>query len=320
MKTGIIGLGHIGKKHQQAIDLIEGVEVVAGVDQWNSEMLQGQPVYSELSDMISNHPDIEVVAVCTPNGLHKEHSLSVIEHGKHVICEKPMTTSKRDAEELINAALHSSRYIFCVMQNRFSPISQWLHDIVNSELLGEIYSVQLQCAWNRDERYYTSGSWHGSQDLDGGTLFTQFAHYVDSLYWLFGDLEITSARFENFNHKDMIDFEDTGMFDFSFGERALGHFFYTTSVWDKNMESSMSILAERGAIKVGGQYMNELSYCHIQDYTMPTLAPSNNIENLSKIYKNAKKVLRSGDKVMTNAMDGLKVVEIIENIYKFRKG
>ncbi len=318
MKVGIVGLGHIGKKHQAAAALVPSVEIIAGVDKQASTMSKQQAVYGSIDEMISAHPDIDVIAICTPNGLHAKQALHCLEQGKHVICEKPMTTNKQDAEALINASLHSGKYVFCVMQNRNSPISQWLKELIINGTLGEIYSIQMCCAWNRDERYYTPDSWHGSQALDGGTLFTQFAHYIDTLYWLFKDLKITGGTFNNFNHEGLIEFEDTGMFSFEFGQRGQGQFFYTTAVWDKNFESTMSIIGQNGTIKVGGQYMNEVQYCHIKDYEMPSLASSDNIQNLSNIYKNAYDVLNAKEQVMTNAMDGLKVVELIENIYKFK--
>ncbi len=318
MKVGIVGLGHIGKKHQAAAALIPDVEIVAGVDKQATSMNNDQPVYKKISDMLANHPSIDVVAVCTPNGLHASQALACLQQGKHVICEKPMTTNKQDAEALINASLHTGKYVFCVMQNRYSPISQWLKELINQGTLGEIYSIQMCCAWNRDNRYYKPESWHGSKDMDGGTLFTQFAHYIDSLYWMFNDIRVTGGAFNNFNHEGLIEFEDSGMFSFEFGKRGQGQFFYTTSVYDKNFESTMSIIGQNGTIKVGGQYMNEVQYCHIKDYEMPSLASSDNVQNLSKIYKNAKEVLAKKEQVMTNAMDGLKVVELIENIYKFK--
>lgn len=309
LKVGIQGMGHIGKKHLSAIELIDGVEVTG-----TSDIQSGHKSYQELLD----NSEINLISVCTPNSLHAEHGISALNAGKHVICEKPFALSKSDCEKLIDASLQSGKYIFCVMQNRFSPVSQWLKKIITDQNLGEILMVNVACYWNRDSRYYKGDTWKGSKDIDGGTLFTQFAHYIDSLYFLFGNIDITNAHFENFTHKDLIDFEDSGNFSFRLKNGAIGSFQYSTSVWDKNFESTMSIIGTKGTIKVGGQYMDTVSYCHGSEISSPVLPKNDNISNLSKIYSNAVDVIAGNQRVMTNAMDGMKVVEIIENIYNFK--
>ena len=317
MKVGILGLGHIGRKHIAAIQSLEGVSLVATCDT-DSIAVDDIPHFTSLEDLLASEISMDLISVCTPNAYHAQHSIQVLNAGKHVICEKPMTLDKKSSEALIDAALHNGRHVFCVMQNRYSPISQWLYDLMSSEVLGEIYVVNVHCNWNRDDRYYKKGHWHGSSSIDGGTLFTQFAHYIDTLYWLLGDIKVTNALFDNFNHQGLIDFEDAGIFNFSFGDRGKGIFQYTTAIWDKNFESTLSIIAENGTIKVGGQYMDQVQYCHIKNYNAPSLPASNNLNNLSKIYQNAFKCVYSNDRLMTNAMDGMKVVEIIENVYSFK--
>jgi predicted dehydrogenase len=193
--------------------------------------------------------------------------------------------------------------------------------------------VQLHCYWNRDERYYLPGGWHGTADLDGGTLFTQFSHFIDMMYWLFGDITDIEACFADFNNAGMTDFEDTGVVHFRFTESgAIGSLNYSTSVWDKNLESSMLIVAENGSVKIGGQYMDKVEYCHIKDYEMPKLQPTNpgndygaykgSAQNHHFVIRNVVDVLSSDDPsqaITTNVMEGLKVVDIIERIYKLKK-
>ncbi len=318
LNVAIIGLGHIGKKHIQAIQTLDHITLVATIDPNIEQTDLNVPHFGNMVSFQESNLSVDLISVCTPNGMHAKHTIEALNLKYHVVCEKPMTLSKKSAEQLLNASLHNGKHVFCVMQNRYAPLSQWMHDLVSSNLLGEIYQVNVTCFWNRDERYYTKGHWRGSKEMDGGTLFTQFAHYIDTLYWLLGDLNIRSASFNNFNHQGLIEFEDTGSFHFEFGNRGSGLFQYSTSCWDKNFESTMSIIAENGTLKVGGQYMNEVQFCHIKDYTLPSFPTSDNIQNLGNIYKNAHKVIFSQDKMMTNALDGLKVVEIIENIYSFR--
>ena len=194
--------------------------------------------------------------------------------------------------------------------------------------LGSIYLVQLNCYWNRDQRYYTPGSWHGSRDLDGGTLFTQFSHFIDILYWLFGDIKNIQTRFSNFNHRGLTEFEDSGIVSFDFEDGGMGSINFSTSVWDRNMESSMTIIAEKGSIKVGGQYMDRVEYCHIKDYEMPELPPTQpgndygtykgSAQNHHFVIENVIDVLNGRAAITTNALEGMKVVDIIERMYKSR--
>jgi predicted dehydrogenase len=211
------------------------------------------------------------------------------------------------------------------MQNRYSPPAQWLHKVLNDNLLGKIYMVQINCFWNRDDRYYTPDTWHGSKDLDGGTLFTQFSHFIDIMYWLFGDITNIQAAFQNFSHPETIDFEDTGLVHFDFINGGKGCFNYSTSIFNQNFESTLTIVGEKGTIKVGGQYMEKVEYCHIENYEMPTLPPSNppndygtykgSAANHHYIIENVVEVLNDKTTITTNALEGMKVVDIIERIY-----
>jgi predicted dehydrogenase len=192
-------------------------------------------------------------------------------------------------------------------------------------MIGKIFMVQLNCYWNRDDRYYESDGWHGKKNLDGGTLFTQFSHFIDMLYWLFGDIENITSRITDHNHQHLTEFEDSGVVTFDFINGGMGCLNFSTSVWDKNLESSMTIIAEKGSIKIGGQYMDKVEYCHVKDYVMPTLKPTNpcndygtykgSVQNHHYVISNVVDVLKGRATITTNALEGLKVVDIIERIY-----
>lgn len=183
IKFAIIGQGHIGKRHAEMVRRNPEGELVAVCDVQAKEQLGltelTEPFYASAEAMLAAHPEIEVVNICTPNGLHAQHSLLALEAGKHIVCEKPMALSKADGEAMIFRALQNQKTVFCVMQNRFSPPSVWMKKIVEEKIIGDVYMVQLNCYWNRDERYYKKGGWKGTQELDGGTLFTQFSHFID---------------------------------------------------------------------------------------------------------------------------------------------
>lgn len=332
IKFGVIGQGHIGKRHAEMVRRNPSCELVAVCDVKSKEELGlgdlKEPFYTRVEDLLSKHPEIEVINICTPNGLHAQQAMAALDAGKHIVVEKPMALHLRECEEIVYKALHRQKQVFCVMQNRFSPPSAWLKEVVSSKAVGDIYMVQLNCYWNRDDRYYKAGNWKGRQDLDGGTLFTQFSHFIDIMYWVFGDITDIQAKFRDFNHAGMTEFEDSGMVNFRFVNGGMGCLNYSTSVWDTNLESSLTVVGSKGSIKVGGQYMDKVEYCHIKDYQMPELAPTNpandyghykgSANNHHYVIQNVVDTLQGNASITTNALEGLKVVDIIERIYAFR--
>lgn len=332
IKFAVIGCGHIGKRHAEMIQRNEESELVALVDVKDADQLNigsyQVPFFSSLDDLLSSDliGEIDVINIASPNGFHAEQALKCLDAKKHIVVEKPMALSRYDAEKVIFKALHVHKQLFAVMQNRYSPPSVWIKELIDSGVLGEIYMVQLNCYWNRDDRYYKPESWHGKKDLDGGTLFTQFSHFIDIMYWLFGDIENIQGRFADFNHKHLTDFEDSGFVNFDFVNGGMGSINYSTSIWNQNLESSMTIIAENGAVKIGGQYMDKVEVCNVKNYTMPELAPTNpgndygaykgSAANHHYIIENVVDVLKGRAAITTNALEGLKVVDIIERIYK----
>ena len=304
-------------------------ELTALVDTKNYSELgletQGIPFFNDLDAFLKSDIETDVVNISTPNGLHAPQALACLEAQKHIVIEKPMTLNKSDAEKIIDKALRVNKNVFVVMQNRYSPPSVWIKSVIEKKVLGKIFLVQINCYWNRDERYYTPDSWHGKKDLDGGTLFTQFSHFIDIMYWLFGDITNINGKFKNFNHTALTEFEDTGIIHFGFVNGGMGCINYSTSVWDKNLESSMTIIAENGSVKIGGQYMDKVEYCHIKNYSMPALFPTNpgnnygdykgSAQNHNFVIDNVVNVLKGRDTISVNALAGMKTVEVIERIY-----
>lgn len=332
IRFAVVGCGHIGKRHAEMITRNPEAELIALCDIKDPDLLNishfDAPFFGNIDDLLLNAPSFDVLNICTPNGLHTEHSLKGLNAFKHVVCEKPMGLNKNSVEQVIFKSLQVSRHIFLVMQNRYSPPSVWIKDVIERKLLGEIFMVQLNCYWNRDERYYKPGDWKGTRDLDGGTLFTQFSHFIDIMYWLFGDITDIRGHFADFNHQKSTDFEDSGLVSFRFVNGGYGSLNYSTSVWDKNLESSIVIVGSKGTVKIGGQYMNEVEYCHISGYELPELDPANpandyghykgSAANHHYVIENVVDTLKGRTTITTNALEGMKVVEIIERIYAVR--
>lgn len=332
IKFAVVGQGHIGKRHAEMIRRNPDSKLVAVCDVLSKEEVKhdvsDEAYFTSYDELLAANLDIDVINICTPNGYHAEYALKALDTKKHVVIEKPIALTKTDAEKILFKSLEVSHHVFCVMQNRYSPPSVWLKELADNNTLGDIFMVKLDCYWNRDSRYYKKGNWHGDAALDGGTLFTQFSHFIDIMYWLFGDIQNIRGNFADFNHKDLTDFEDSGVVTFDFINGGMGSLNYSTSIWDTNLESSITIIGSKGTVKVAGQYMNEVTYCHIKDYVMPELAPSNppndyglykgSAQNHHYVIENVIEKLKYKGTITTNVLEGLKVVDIIERIYAVR--
>jgi predicted dehydrogenase len=326
LKFALLGCGRIGNRHAEHIANQATLAAVCDVDIEKAQRLANSyqvKAYASIKELL-NEEACDVVSICTPNGLHAEHTILSLKAGKHVLCEKPMAISVYDCGEMIKAAENANRRLFVVKQNRFNPPVKAVKDMVEEGRLGRILSVQLNCFWNRNADYYHN-SWKGTKDLDGGTLFTQFSHFIDLLYWIVGDVKKVNAIVTNAIHQELIEFEDQGAAVLEFYNGVIGTLNYSVNSFQKNMEGSLTIFGEKGTVKIGGQYLNELEYQNIMDYEVTGLPPGNppnnygnyvgSMSNHDKVYQNVIEVLEGNGIIATNGFEGLKTVEIIDKIY-----
>ena len=327
LKFAIIGCGRIAQRHAEHINRLGVLVAVCDIAPMKADTLAQQykaNAYYSIKDLLAKEKSIDVVAVCTPNGLHATHSIQALNAGFNVLVEKPMAITVKDCEEMIAAAKANNKLLFPIKQNRFNPPVAAVKEAIDKGILGNIYSVQLSCFWNRDAAYYNN-SWKGTIDLDGGTLFTQFSHFIDLLYWMNGDVEKAFAITGNFAHQGVIQFEDTGVVALQFCNGSIGTINYTVNSHGKNMEGSLTIFAEKGTVKIGGQYLNELEYQSIEGFEITNLPKGNiannygtyvgSMSNHDKVYQNVIDVLQQGASMTTSTFDALKTVEIIHKIY-----
>ncbi len=220
IKFAVVGCGHIGKRHAEMIQHHPESELVALIDVKEKSTIKidnyNVPFHPGIDELLKSNTEVDVITIASPNGFHTEHALKALEAKKHIVVEKPMTLTRSDAEKVIYKALNVHRHVFVVMQNRYSPPCSWIKDLIEAGVIGKIFMVQLNCYWNRDDRYYSRDGWHGKKDLDGGTLFTQFSHFIDIMYWLFGDIDNITSRITNHNHHHLTEFEDSGVVTFDF--------------------------------------------------------------------------------------------------------
>lgn len=328
LKFGIIGCGRIAERHAEHINNVGELIAVCDIKKDRTIVFKEKyscNVYEKTREFLENEKNMDVVAVCSPNALHAEHTIKSLQAGFHVLCEKPMAIKVADCESMINVSLKVNKRLFIVKQNRFNPPVVAVKNAIDEGKLGKIYSIQLNCFWNRNTNYYQNSNWKGIKELDGGTLFTQFSHFIDLLYWFIGDVKEVEAFTDNLGHRDIIEFEDTGVIALRFFNGILGTINYNVNSYSKNMEGSITIFAEKGTVKIGGQYLNELEYQDIEGYKIDNLPPGNppnnygeykgSMSNHDKVYENIAEVLNNHGVIATNGFEGLKTVEIIEKIY-----
>ena len=328
IKTAIVGFGMSAKTfHIPFIKQSPDYELVAISTSHIAGATVAFPrasVHESALEMITS-TDADLIIITAPNDVHYNLAHACLMANKHVVVEKPMGLTKESCERVIYTALQMNRQVFCVMQNRYSPPSEWIKSVVEDGILGNIFMVQVNCYWNRDERYYKQGGWKGTSDLDGGTLFTQFSHFIDIMYWLFGDIDQIQGKFADFNHKDSTDFEDSGFVSFKFLNGGMGCINYSTAVANQNLESSLTIIGSKGSVKIGGQYMNIVEHCNIKNYQMPILAETaagnhygaytGSAQNHHLVIENVMRVLNGGENLGSTAEEGSKVVATINKMY-----
>jgi UDP-N-acetyl-2-amino-2-deoxyglucuronate dehydrogenase len=327
----IVGCGRIAQRHAEHISKRGQLIAVCDIIQENADQLAatyGARAYTNYADMLAIERSIDVLAVCSPNGLHAQHSIEGLKAGYHVLCEKPMGLTVKECGEMIQTAERSNKRLFAIKQNRYNPPVAAVKELIDAGKLGKVLSIQLSCFWNRNTNYYAN-SWKGTKDLDGGTLFTQFSHFIDLLYWLIGDVDEVAAYMGNFAHEGIIEFEDTGVVILKFTNGAIGTVNYTVNSYEKNMEGSLTIFGDKGTIKIGGQYLNELEYQQIQDYQIENLPKGNkannygtyigSMSNHDKVYDNLIEVLTHNAPITASSYEGMKTVEIIQKIYRAAK-
>jgi predicted dehydrogenase len=327
LRFAIVGCGRIAARHAEHIAnegrLVAACDILPDRASRLAEPY-GAESFPSIDAMLASGLPIDVVSVCSPNGFHARHSIAALDAGSHVLCEKPMAITVGDCRAMIEAAEQADRRLFIVKQNRFNPPVVAVKKLIDDGRLGRIFSIQLNCFWNRNPDYYQD-TWKGTLDLDGGSLFTQFSHFIDLLYWMIGDVAETFAFMDNFAHGDIVEFEDTGAVAIRFANGVIGSINFTTNAYGQNMEGSLAIFAEKGTVKIGGQYLNELEYQSLDGPPIADLPQGNpansyghyhgSMSNHNLVYRNVVEVLSNNGVIATSGYEGLKTVEIIDRIY-----
>ncbi len=268
---GVAGCGHIGKRHAAVLDHYEYAELSALCDIKEERAADLSKSYGDIS--VHRHyqdfleEPIDIVCICTPHHLHKPMTLAALKAGKHVVVEKPMTLSAKDAAEMTAAAKKAGLGLYVVKQNRFNVPVQLADEAIKNNRLGKVYMVQCNVLWNRHQEYYEQSDWRGKKENEGGALFTQASHFIDILVWWFG--KIVTAKTVMATQAHDIDIEDCGQSSVVFESETVGSISWTTNVYNKNYEGSITIIGEHGTIKIGGAYLNKIEFWDVRSHPLP---------------------------------------------------
>lgn len=313
----ISGCGHIAARHALAAANYGELVAVCDHNIEKAVTLAAQfncKAYGNLTEMLAQE-NIDTVSICTPNYLHAPQSIECLQKGFHVVCEKPMAITGNDAEAMIHASKTSSKELFIVKQMRYYPHLLFIKQLLNAGTLGKVYSFHINCFWNRPDAYYKD--WKGNKEKDGGTLYTQFSHYIDLLIWFFGDvqeIQFTSGKLAH----ERIDFEDVGIVSFKMRNDAVGSLNYTVNAYGHNAENSITIFAENGTTKLNGAMLNNFEYFNVKNIEkLPDFVQMNTHKDQShfKVYENVVNALTGNNHNALKAKESIASIKLIERIY-----
>ncbi|MDC1527524.1 Gfo/Idh/MocA family oxidoreductase [Gammaproteobacteria bacterium] len=326
IRIAIVGCGRISKNHLNSIEQhSESLELAAVCDidkEVLAEHIETYKVsgYRNFEEMLEKE-DLDLVAICTPSGIHPEQAILAAKYNVHVMTEKPMATRWKDGVRMVKACDEAGVRMFVVKQNRSNATLQLLKRAVEENRFGKIHMVHLNVFWTRPQSYYDQGNgWRGTWEFDGGAFMNQASHYVDLLDWIIGPVEKVQALMSTTRD---IEVEDTGVLNIKWRNGALGSMSVTMLTYPKNLEGSITILGERGTVRVGGVAVNEIElwqFDETKDYDKDIQEA--NYETTSVYgfghplyYKNVIEVLRGNAEPDTDGREGLKSLELLIAAY-----
>lgn len=326
VRIALVGCGRISKNHVDAIAKVDDLTLVAVCDEVEARAkaageAAGVPWFTDYAKMLREVP-CDAVTVATPSGMHPAHGIAAARAGKHVICEKPMAISLAGADALVKACDDAKVQLFVVKQNRLNPPVQLLKRAIDRGRFGRIYVANTTVWWTRPQEYYDQAPWRGTWEFDGGAILNQASHYVDLMQWLMGPVESVMAKTSTMARK--IEAEDTGIAVIKFRSGALGSIQVTMLTYPKNLEGSITILGEKGTVKIGGTAVNKVEHWSFADSDPDdaliaeanTSPPSVYGFGHEGYYRNVVSTLRGTTRPETDGRGGRKSLELIIGIYE----
>ena len=325
-RVALVGCGRISRNHFDAVARVPGLRLTAVCDivepraRAAGERL-AVPWFTSYADMLAADA-ADVVTVATPSGLHPEHGIAAARAGMHVVSEKPMAISLDGADALVRACDDARVHLFVVKQNRLNPPVQLLRRAIEKGRFGRIFLANTTVFWTRPQEYYDLAPWRGTWAFDGGAILNQASHYVDLLQWLVGPVESVMAKTATLARQ--IEAEDTGAAVLRFRTGAIGVIQVTMLTHPRNLEGSVTIVGEKGTVKIGGTAVNKVEHWSFADYddddklidAVSTTPPSVYGFGHEGYYRNVLSVLRGEASAGTDGRSGRKSLELILAIYE----
>ena len=325
IRLAVVGCGRISLNHFGSIEKYhDDIELAAICDTKPQVLAEHQekhkvPAYRSMEEMLKNE-QIDLVCLCTPSGIHANQAVLATQYGVHVMTEKPMATRWQDGVRMVSACDKANVLLFVVKQNRRNTTLQLLKRAVEEKRFGKVHMVHINVFWTRPQDYYDQAKWRGTWEFDGGAFMNQASHYVDLLDWLIGPVEKIQAMM---NTTRDIEVEDTGVLNVKWRNGALGSMCVTMLTYPKNLEGSITILGEKGTVRIGGVAVNDIQLWQFdepKDYDQQLKTA--NYETTSVYgfghplyYKNVIDTLRGKDEPETDGREGLKSLEILIAAY-----
>ena len=325
IRIAIVGCGRISKNHFSSVERHhDNIELVSICDVQQDVLSKYEAEYKvkgylDLEQMLENEK-LDLVAICTPSGIHAKQTEICAKYGVNVMTEKPMATHWSDGVRMVKACDAAGVRLFVVKQNRTNSTLQLLKRAIEEKRFGKIHMVHLNVFWTRPQEYYDQAEWRGTLEFDGGAFMNQASHYVDLLHWLIGPIDKVQAMMSTTRD---IEVEDTGVLNIRWIDGTLGSMSVTMLTYPKNLEGSITILGEKGTVRVGGVAVNNIQHWEFEDTKdYDEEVKEANYQTTSVYgfghqlyYNNVVEVLRGNIEPETDGREGLKSLEVLIAAY-----
>jgi len=331
IKIGLIGCGRISKNHFEAIKEQPDAECIACCDIIPERAKEAAakyniPFWTTNYEEMLKMDEIDLISICTPSGLHPQHGIMAAEYGKHVLTEKPMGVRLKEADELIRKCEEKGVKLFVVLQNRLNPSIKLLRRAYEEGRFGRIYLITSNVFWTRPQEYYDQAPWRGTWQYDGGAFMNQASHYVDMVQWFGGEIAEVKSITATLARK--IEAEDTGAAIIRFKNGALGSINVTMLTYPQNLEGSITIMGEKGTVRIGGVAMNRIEvwqFADERDYDAEVEKANTNPTSVygfghSGYYRNVIDSLNGKAIPLCDGREGRKSLYLLEEIYREVRG
>lgn len=323
IRFGIVGCGKIFDRHSEAIRANPEGAILHAVSDKNANRLEAiKNLYPEAKtydsyEALLSDPDVDMVVICTPSGLHAQMAKEALQKNKHVLCEKPLAMHPDDLKELNALAKEKNLHLFEVKQNRYSPAIKILKNAITEGHLGRVLLGNATVRWNRTQEYYNQADWFGTLKMDGGVILNQAIHHIDLLCFMMGMPKSVMGIAEVLNHE--IEAPDTALALVRFEDGSLGNLELTTCAAPTNIEGSITIMGDKGTIKVGGKSLDNFDIWQVENYEKPQI-PDAQLSNHALLYKDIISLF-AGENIgnLINAQEALKSLQLAQAIFDSAK-